>query len=64
MIDAGAVEIGDAPGAKALMKFRRRTREVGGSLTWEGVDFDQPRHRVSMGLPLARNRTDTDPSTH
>jgi anti-anti-sigma regulatory factor len=63
IIDAAAVEIGDPSGAEALMKFLRRTREAGGSLTWEGVDF-KPRHRVPMVLPLARNRADTDPSTY
>ena len=47
MIDAGAVEVGDASGASALTKLQRRTREVGGSLRWEGVDFNEPSCRVS-----------------
>jgi hypothetical protein len=43
IVDAGEVEIGDAWGASALTVFQRRTREAGGSLTWEGVDFGPPR---------------------
>jgi hypothetical protein len=57
MIDAGAAEVGDASGASALTKLQRRTREVGGSLTWEGVDLNEPRCRVPMAFPLSRNRT-------
>jgi anti-anti-sigma regulatory factor len=55
MIDAGAVEVGDVSGASALAKLQRRTSAQGGSLTWEGVDFNQPRHQMSI-LPQARSQ--------
>jgi hypothetical protein len=38
-VDAGGLAIGDASGASELTMFQRRTREVGGSLEWIGLDF-------------------------
>jgi hypothetical protein len=46
LVDAGDLQIGDASGANELTVFQRRTREAGGSLSWEGVDFGQPRRYV------------------
>jgi anti-anti-sigma regulatory factor len=60
VMDAGRVEIGDAAGASALTRLQRRTREVGGSLTWEGVDSDQPLHHVAMAPPHAHSRGEKD----
>jgi anti-anti-sigma regulatory factor len=48
LVDAGDLEIGDASGANELTMLQRRTREAGGSVTWEGVDFGQPR-RCGLG---------------
>jgi STAS domain len=61
LMDAGRVEIGDAAGASALTRLQRRMREVGGSLTWEGVDFNQPRHHGAMIPPPAHSRGEMDP---
>jgi anti-anti-sigma regulatory factor len=61
LMDAGRVEIGDAAGASALTRLQRRTRELGGSLTWEGVDFNQPRHHVAMVPPHTHSRSEMDP---
>jgi hypothetical protein len=61
VMDAGRVEIGDAAGASALTRIQRRTREVGGSLKWEGVDFNQPRHHVATVPPHAHIRGENDP---
>jgi hypothetical protein len=43
LVDAGDLAIGDASGANELTRFQRRTRQAGGSVTWEGVDFGHPR---------------------
>jgi hypothetical protein len=43
LVDAGNLAIGDASGANELTQFQRRTRQAGGSVAWEGVDFSQPR---------------------
>jgi STAS domain/NAD dependent epimerase/dehydratase family len=59
MIDAGAVEVGDVSGANALAKLRGRIGELGGSLTWEGLDFNQPRHRVLLPPSRAATRART-----
>jgi STAS domain len=59
MIDAGAVEVGDVSGASALTKLRGRIGELGGSLTWEGLDFHQPRHRVLLPPSRAEIRART-----
>jgi hypothetical protein len=48
LVDAGDLAIGDASGADELTRFQRRTRQAGGSVTWEGVDFGQPR-RCGLG---------------
>jgi anti-anti-sigma regulatory factor len=48
VVDAGALEIGDAPGANALTIFQRRARHEGGSLSWEGLDFVH-RDRLTWG---------------
>jgi anti-anti-sigma regulatory factor len=60
LMDAGRVEIGDASGASALTRLQRRTRELGGSLSWEGVDFNQPRHHVAMVPPHAHSKGGKD----
>ena len=48
LVDAGDLLIGDAVGGTELTRFQRRTRQAGGSVTWEGVDFDRPQ-RCGLG---------------
>ena len=48
LVDAGDLLIGDALGRNELTQFQRHTRQAGGSVTWEGVDFGQPR-RCGLG---------------
>jgi anti-anti-sigma regulatory factor len=61
VMDAGRVEIGDVGGASALTRLQRRTRELGGSLTWEGIDANEPRHHVVTVPSDAHSRGEKDP---
>jgi hypothetical protein len=45
VIDAGAVEIGDASGAQALALCHRRARDASRTLIWDGLEFDSPTSR-------------------
>lgn len=45
VIDAGAVEIGDASGAEALALCHRRAPDASRMLIWDGPDLDSPSSR-------------------